>query len=355
MTLGSLRIIAWIVLYLSVLEVGLEVRSYFRGWDTLFFGTRSRIEGTSQTEESSFGPNQAFPFRSAIVPLERQPGKIRYWIASSSHAEDTYLSPNLIFPTVLEELLGGSGIRATVLNASRAGHDIRNNIGDLKQWGPTWKPDFVILYQMSTSINVLSKRLLSGASIRTSGLREEGETISHSKPSWPVQLIESTSIYAQLKANVASRVGTNRILSVTLGDRGDREFERSVREFIRTVRTLGSVPVLCTFATSHVRKDLPAFPDPVVTSLFQYNAFLSLEGWVYTVERFNGILRRIASEDDVILIDLEGVLAGKQQYFRDFVHFTPQGHVLVAQAMRDALLTFSRTSKATLAQGAASL
>lgn len=194
---------------------------------------------------------------------------------------------------------------------------------------------------MKLTIDDLSIRLLSNPRSNPGRLNKVKEEREKPKPDWTVRLIEQTAIYSQLKANVTSRLATIRVLSDTIGEQGDAEFEAMVHDFIRTSRQIGARTVLCTFATSHIRKDLPNFPDLTVTFIFRYNFYLSLEGWVNTIERFNRILRRIAREEGLILIDLEAVLAGHEEYFRDFVHFTPNGHAIVAEVMHDTLLANS--------------
>jgi len=331
MNFTLLRILVWIGVYLLVIETGLEVRAYYRGFDTLLFGNFRRAEfGTTTTEKASdLNP----------VTLSSD-GRLRLWIASSSHAEDSYLSRERIFPTVLEKLLRDAGIQATVINASHAGMDIEDNIADLTLRGPVLKPHYVMLYQMSTTIGSLSKELLSGKS-RNAGTQSASKRDTLRKDTlmpWAGWLIEQSATYAQLKGQVTSRLATQRVLSDSLGSRGDTEFERRIRSLIAAARMVGSVPILCTFATSHLRRDLPHFPDSVVTFLFKYNVYLSLEGWVTTVEHFNAILRRIAAEEKITLIDLEHEISGHHEYFRDYVHFTPEGHATVARVIHQTLL-----------------
>ena len=162
---------------------------------------------------------------------------------------------------------------------------------------------------------------------------------------WTVWLVEQTAIYAQLKGHLTSRLATKRVLADSLGSAGDARFEEKIRAFIAATRGAGAIPILCTFATSHVRRDLPNFPDSAVTLIFKYNIYLSLAGWVEAIERFNNILRHIAAEEGLVLIDVENAVAGHEDYFRDFVHFTPRGHSAVATAIRDALIANSQDIK----------
>jgi hypothetical protein len=156
--------------------------------------------------------------------------------------------------------------------------------------------------------------------------------------------VEQTAIYAQLKGHLTSRLTAKRVLSDSLGRSGDAEFEARIRGFIAATHRIGATPILCTFATSHVRRDLPNVPDSVATFVFKYNIYLSLTGWIETIERFNAILRRIAAEERILLIDIEREIAGRHDDFRDFVHFAPSGHSAVAGIIHRALVTHAQNT-----------
>jgi hypothetical protein len=342
MNLSLLRIVLWIGLYLAAIEIGLEIRAHYRGFDTLLFGNFQRVD-QSMALTPVDSTKSSVALRADKNESKSGGVEVRYWIASSSHAEDSYLSRDVIFPSVLEHLLRSTGVHATIINASHAGMEIDDNTSDLKSRGPQFKPDYAILYQMSSTITSLSKELLSRNSTRVPRTDKDASILKTVRKAvnWTVWLVEQTAIYAQLKGNFTSRLTAKRVLADSLGPLGDAEFERKVRGFIATARSIGATPILCTFATSHVRGDLPNFPDSVVTLVFKYNIYLSLVGWVETIERFNRILRRIAAEEEVMLIDLENEISGHHDYFRDFVHFTPLGHSSVAKVIHQTLVTHS--------------
>lgn len=339
MTLSHLKIFIWIAGFIVLVELGLEVRAYQRGWDTMVFGSQAAGQSVHAKETGmiEFGPTPTFPFRSRIIPMERKSGNHRYWVASSSHAEDIYLPPTMIFPSILERLLREGGVHAAVLNASRAGNDIPGNVDDLRRWGPQWKPDYVILYQMSLTIGSLAKHVFSKKRPQVAPSFEGWGPVE--KPfSWANRLVEQTTIYANLKGQLTSRIGTARVLANDLGLQGEQEFAAMLRDFIGAARAIGSVPVLTTFATSHTRKQLAHFPQDIALGLFKYSSFLSVEGWVTSVERLNTVVKRVATDEGVMLIDIESAVADHPEYFRDFVHFTPAGHEAVAKTMSRAFL-----------------
>ena len=313
----------------------------------MLFGLPTSTQSVPQRGQGDdeFGPTASFPFRSRIIPMNRQPGSHRYWVASSSHAEDSYLPASMTFPNILERLLMKESGDATMLNASRAGIDIPENVNDLKRWGEQWKPDYVILYQLSLTISSIAKRTLAGTRGRTSSATNQIRK-AEGPVTWVNRLVEKTTIYANLKGQISSRIGASRVLANDLGLQGEEEFTSMLQDFIDTARMIGSVPVLTTFATSHTRKQLAVIPNETVLGLFKYSSLLSVEGWVTSVERLNAVIRRIAAQEGIMLIDIEDAVAGRPELFRDFVHFTPAGHEAVARTMKDALVKLEREKSA---------
>jgi len=323
-----------IALYLGSLELALEVRAHLRGYETLLFPRAAASRTSQEPNGTRFGPVEGFPFRSAIVSAQRQPQTTRYWIASSSHAQDTRQRPESIFPNLLQRDLRARGEAAEVLNAARAGTGIERNLEQLTELAPHWQPDVVILYQGSLEINRLSQRYLAGgpAIEATNGAPAEA-----SAPNPVVRLIESTTLYSLLKTNVTTRISVERPLARELGPEALQDFEATLREFIRGVREQRAVPVLCTFAAMHDRGDLPDFSDDAVSSIFRYNPHLSLEGWIDAIENINAAIRRVGAEEEVLVVDVGQALGGRSDLFVDFVHFTADGHAAVAGTLATAL------------------
>ena len=331
-----LRVLVWGLAYLLLLEGILEIRAHSRGFDTIVFGTFQR-QNVATADNPPLPPNPRATLTAAAPDKKR--GETRYWIASSSHAEDSYLSRDVIFPSRLEKLLQKPGRVSTVMNASHAGMDIEANREDLESRGANEKPDVVILYQMSTQITKLSKQLLSGKRPGSSTAKKAANSKPAPQPHWIAQVYENTSVYALLKGNVSNRLTGQRVLADSLGEQADLLFELQVKEFLNSAKKIGAEPVLCTFATSHTERNMPNIPREVTDLLFRYNVYLSISGWFDTITRFNQILKRIATEQHIRLVDLDAALSGHPGYFRDFVHFTPEGHQKVAETLYIGLQT----------------
>ena len=82
---------------------------------------------------------------------------------------------------------------------------MRTNVETLSALAPRWRPDVAILYQMSLDVSYLSNRFLAGGSAAEQN-DAGGRPGRDAGPSWPVRLIESTTSWALLKANVTMGV-----------------------------------------------------------------------------------------------------------------------------------------------------
>ena len=227
-----LAVLGWMALFLVVGEVFLEVRAHRRGWDTLIFGT-AEVNDEDETREKVYGPTAAFPFRSRIVPVERTPGALRVWVSSASYSMGGNLAAQYIWPVRMGRMLEAEGVRAEVLNAGRVAYDTEDNLHELERDGARWKPDVVVLYQMSTDIDGLSQRLLTRGGLAAASGAQGLD--------WGTRFIERTTVQPMLKEEVSSRITLVRPLAESLGTVGEGRFEERVLAWVAACRDRKSV------------------------------------------------------------------------------------------------------------------
>jgi hypothetical protein len=334
--LGLISLPVWILAALIVLEAILEVRSVVRNWNTplilpfLHGHTSQSLPAGAGTE--AFGPTSRFPFRSRIVPIGKRDETRRLWMMSASYGEDPSTPAEQIFPNILERQAPCPCRQ--VLNASKVRERLAGNVEDLRGLGPIWKPDTVVLYQMSLEIGDLSAKYDSFN--RTAGIFA-GAPRHGLAPEWPGAFIENTTGYSLVHARFAPIVAMARPLPDDLPSEADQEFATNMQGALDAVSSVGAQAILCTFATSHTLRDRGSVPATTRLFLAANDPYLSSDGWLTVVDRYNSIIRRIASERGIPLADVSSVVSGHPEYFRDFVHFTVQGHRAVAAVIERAL------------------
>ena len=340
--LSLLKHLGWIALCLIIAEPLLEIRAHVRGWNTILFGAPS-LELPEASQDQTWGPTPSFPFRSRVILEDADPDTPRIWFASASFGEDVRVARNLVFPNQVESLLVSDSVESHVLNASRRGLDVPANTVDLDEIGARWRPQVVVLYQMATDITYLSKNTSGDANSNDGGgMPAEPDVLQSLLNGGLVEeFVENTSIFALLKGNLSPRLTEAKILKSTLSEENRNTFERSIRDFVARCRHLDAVAVLCTFATSHNRSNVDRIPDEYRWNQLKFNPHLSMDGWVKTIAEWNDVIRHVADDEDVQVIDLVRTVGGRHEFFRDFVHFNERGHhrmaVLIAASLRDVL------------------
>lgn len=329
------RVLLWTVAFLLIAELALEVRAVRRGWEGLLLGKQT---GWHTATDPTYGPAEDFPFRSLRIRPE-DAAEERIWVASSSYGEDVQLLAAQIFPNRLGEHLRAAGLDVQVLNASRAGTYVGSNVEDLARLGPRWRPTRVVLYQMSNDVDRVSEMAAARASAGDSGAAPgQGQAAAPGKPSLVARNAELLTSYKHLKTQITTRLVKGVPLRDALGPRDVAVYGEDVRRFVRSARELGAEAVLCTFATSHAAADLDALPADFERQILSMNMVLSMRGWIDSIGRFNDVLREIAADEQIALVDVAAAVTGRRELFRDFWHFTPEGHDLVAKTIAAALL-----------------
>ena len=327
-----LNIFILIIVYLISIEIALEYRAIERGRSPHFlskFIKKSKIQNK----------NNVFPYRSLPVELLKQDGVERFWMASASYAEDSKRKINELFPNIFCAKLDEAGNNCQMINAAKAGFTINDNITQIKDDAVKWKPDYIILYSMNLDINTLSYQFLGGKS----SVIKLAQKIGDDKNNKPIEKfveseIEHTTTYNHLRRYFGGTVLLSSFLYNDIGDDAAVAFKETLERFIHACVAIGAKPVLVTFATRYDQSNISEITYDEKLWFVRYDEYLSPKGWVDTVARYNEIIRQTAKQNNIICIDVGKALAGKKQYFTDFVHFTKEGHVLVGQILADGFL-----------------
>ena len=325
-----LTILGWMALFLVLVEVGLELRAKGRGWETLLFEHEAPAAPQKPTagDAPAYGPTAAFPYRSRVITKAHN-GKTRIWIASASYALGSNVGVDRIFPVLLERQLREAGHDVEVINGGLTGLSVKDSTTQVLGEAAAYKPDIVVLYQMSTDIDELTRRILAPEV----AAREDAEGEDGGPWFNPRLWLEFTTTYPILKSQISARVTRERVLCRSLGDEGEARFEARIEAFLDAVASIGAQPVLCTFAVSHERDH----PDDLPLHVYRFNIRLAREGWHDSLDRWNRRLRAVAAVRSVPVADVRAAVSGKTDHFVDFVHFDEQGHARVADALLPVL------------------
>ena len=335
--MAHMGVLLGILLIFLILELAFEWRGHVRGYDTLFLGRAS----TADTTHSDY------PFRSKPVSMDKPAGATRLWIAGASQAKDNYQPLDQIFPSLVLAKLNAQGIACDLINGSEDGTGIEGNLAMLEKYAPQYHPDWVVLYQGSFEIQNLSKL----------SFLPSGHASGKAPGSWHGTLLngvraklEATSLFAYLQQDLRTRLMAAKPLHDKLPDSAANLYRELVINFITRCRALGAQPVLTTFSSRYGSANLSEFDEDLFLGQLRYNPFLSRAGWLSSIEMINSINRDVAISQKVPIIDVASSMTGRADSFRDFSHFTKNGHARAAEAfvmgLRPLLQQQSEVSKA---------
>lgn len=327
MRFQQLKVIYFSLLLLLAAECVVELRASGRGFDTVLFGG-DPLERSQATP--GYGPAPGWPYRSHVPdPDDRRP---RVWLASGSYLHDVHVPPASNAASRLNLALGAEVL---VVNYSGAGWDMTHNTLMLRGEQAEALPGIAVLYQLTNDLTALA---------RTGGQETQRQSGTNNGDDFFSRTLERTTSYAHLTTAITARLASHSVQEDGLGVQGATGYASRVRDFIRACRERGVQPVLCTLARSTGGQDPATLRPEERRNMFRYIGNVSALGWLRTIDRWNDVLRRVAEEEGLLLIDVDRALTGRRELFRDLVHFTEEGHQALAEVLRAGLQPLLKAS-----------
>jgi lysophospholipase L1-like esterase len=265
--------------------------------------------------------------RAYILPSRRfaKPDATIVFLGGST-TECAALDEDARFPALVSKLLEAKGLRADVLNAGVSGNTTQDALELLLDHVSDDKPDVAVLMEAANDYGVL----LQDGSYRSRGaqLVNTGTALR-----WPLQLASS---HVWLIGALRSYLTLGSVLKSPPADPNasldklapTEEYAKRLRAFAGLCRAFGIVPVLMTQPSAAVpTPDTPRW----VTARNQ--------------DAFNDVIRQVASDERVALIDLarhvEQDVAGYRdpmKIFYDGIHVSAEGSQVYAEFITQRLL-----------------
>ena len=112
----------------------------------------------------------------------------------------------------------------------------------------------------------------------------------------------------------------------------DREFSSSIKSVVHISRDWGIEPILMT-QFSRIR----IYDSETRAEFEKYPQSLTYSEYVKLYDRANDIIRRVAREEKVVLIDLDKLVPSSSDFMYDSLHLNTQGSKLVARLISEKL------------------
>lgn len=279
----------------------------------------------------AFGKRASFNslgYRSPERPLAKPPGTVRVVCSGGSTTFDL-LAPSdaETWPWRLEAELRAAGLHAEVWNAGFPGWTSVENLISLTLREVDLAPDLVLLYQGINDLQPGSHRPLDRQYVEGHAHQSRRALGLELAPPGPL----SRSLLAERLRDAVrgpddpwSRLR----LEPARGERHDRlapgaeeVFARNVRSFVAAAAAAGADTALVT-QVARVREEQRAAD---LAYLAEWLPGLEPEAAPAELERLNGVLRRIAAEQGLPLIDVAAGIDWRDEDFADPMHLSPAG------------------------------
>jgi lysophospholipase L1-like esterase len=291
-----------------------------------------------------------------INPLQSQNEEEKIVFLGGSTTECLYVTETMRFPfLVAEKIADQTGTKVTSKSSGVSGNNSMHSINILLNKVLPERPRVVVLMESINDLNVmLYEKTYWNRNVSRSLIMDTAMVASYNSV-FPTEKIEKPEgllkdvfpylslRYSILKNQLAQRgkkTVVNEWANTAAGDitfnqqHIEENFRSSIKTFVSVCRAWNIVPVLMTQQNRIVEN-----PDRLVLNGFKPLEKRGISYEVYRQEylRFNQIIRDIADEEGVLLIDLDKEVPKKSEYIYDVVHVNDKGSELIADIVSSEL------------------
>ncbi len=343
------RVARWIglaVVVFSTMEIGARLDDHVQygapmignyDFDRLFFFDGKIVRGQPNSRYMKWSLND-LGLRGPNPDLSRS--HTRVLVYGASEVFGLYETPGQDFPRRLEVDLRSraNDPELEVINAGIPGMRIGSGAEYLRTLGDQLKPSVVVLYPTPTHYTGVTKPHC-GRPERAPGGQSDSVWPSSRLIAKAVDRIKEVMprpmLHQVRRAAIAWKTrGAPTISAVDEASLG--ALEGDLRCAIRAVHAIGAQPVLLTHANRFGNVSRPDDAYWLTGWRNQYPEFG--EAMLLDLERrSNGVIERVAKDEQVPLVDVAATLSGQPQYFADHAHFNDEGATRMGQVLATAL------------------
>lgn len=265
-------------------------------------------------------------------------GRVRIVAYGASETFGIYEDDGKEFPRVLEADLNKRGAGPLdVINAGLPGMRVGSGISLLRELKATAGPILVVIYPTPTHYIGVTRPYCERKPLLTSA----------NESAWPqLRIIEKSKDQFKRAAPPAGMTWLRKFsISVQMRNKKllDRVEPTSLSAFaadlncaVNAARELGMTPILVTHANRFDGGTRADDPDGLTKWRLQYPE-LREEGFIDLERRANDVVRQLAQQERVPLVDAATQMGGQPKWFADHAHFNNEGAAQMAAILAPAI------------------
>ena len=332
---GALRLRPWV-------KSGLLGHGQFWGTDQTYVkdpetGLRVLIR------DSTFGPVHinSFGFRSPEIPREKPAGRLRIAFIGGSTtycaevSSDQMTWPYLVVAAIKSRL---PDLDIDFINAGVPGYTTRNLKRYLERKVAHFQPDVIVIYEATNDLSLNSFILAKEQGVTTHSQEQSMGWFAHH--SMLVYLAEKNWLVLRQQHPL---FGSEAPLKVVIDQaRLDDMYRRDLTALVEASKKVADLVVTVTFAPRLRANQSPEeLRAAAITSLY-YMPYMAPEAILEGFQHYNDVMRSVAVEEDTILVGDEDLIPADAAHYKDSVHFTDAGSIVMAKRVADSLLSSPR-------------
>lgn len=267
--------------------------------------------------------------------VHKNPDSIIAFIGGST-TECMYVDAQKRFPYLTGELLSGDTLKVNSINAGVSGNDTLNSINAYTNKILPLQPDIAVLMH---NINDLSILLYEESYWNQNEFRSPIILEDKSLKAFLKAILPNTYEFLfRIKANItghADEFYAQRDSNKVIDQKRIQElFESNLKIFIEISKAKNIQPVLMTQANRFLVE-----PDAIIANKTKSLESIGIKYTQYKAlyDAMNESIRKVANDNDVLLIDLAKEVPQTSEYMVDSVHFNDAGSELVARIIAQQL------------------
>ncbi len=265
-------------------------------------------------------------FRSPELEHPKPKGRIRIGFlgGSTSFCAEASAQEN-IWPYLLVEKLRERDPEADLdfVNGASAGYSTVESLTNLEKRVAPQEPDVLLIYHGTNDLTH-DTRVLATAEGLFNPEAKETDTLGKYWLSW--YLLKKNLLF---RARQEGAQDQQRLQYDP--ETASRYFQERLKRLIREAKRVAPVVVLITFSQRLRAEQSPEVQRESCSSSLYYMPYLDVDGVLAGFEEYNRVMREVARDTGVILVEGENDIPGDSVHFNDSVHFTDEGLALQAQ------------------------
>jgi len=299
----------------------------------------------------------SFGFRGKEIDFEKKERGIRIVCLGGSESFGFYESEGKEWPSQLGEMLRDKFQTVEVINVSVAGLRVTQRKDYVGKYVLPLKPDFMIIFHQRILEYV--KESIRGVKGKEGPSRRRGKKLKNIEDA-------SISVFAKrafskiedvlmrccpqkfitkyrlktLRRRIRKKEKKYLIHKEPMNEVPDNivfEYEGDLKAFIHYLKENHIVPILSTFPALVTPFNRDIHEEILLATRLIFCIELSENGILHALRVLNDTMRKVAKEENLILIDNENLIPKTREYFGDNFHYTDKGAEFLAGNICDIL------------------